>query len=743
MPLSDSDLLSLVSSPSLSGVIYQARTLIIELERINDEEFPHEACLIRDVFLCVAEHVLEELRELLNPAEPFNLPTESASRLRELARYVRNIHSYIRYLSASSARQSPPAVQDELVRLTKRHFPQEYGDPVCIVRPQWTYNLKCVPLSQELKKMSKENLDPANKLKLKSGDSVIQALWKKRLEQGKKMLSKTAPSQIGVLSFASIDTPDALFIPLLGHELGHFIAFSRPIPFHEEPDLLESAQISEEKVREIIQDVTKKTPNPNETTRYHSTLCNQVWICLRELLADRLAARMLGFSFFVAQAKFIKTSLSWYQPLILESGYPNIKLRLSEIFKQITAADYPGNPLPFLEENSRTYPHITKPLISYVELWQRHFDDLPITVRSKSGLFPEELFVEPFYKLVEEALNPQTLKILSEIAERVIPDANCARLTSNFFERMIRLEQDLPPSVPNENIDSFAEILSAAWSYQIVYGESRENEMSKNNRRFDEHSKTCRLMLKAIELIPVQTAKLAEELRTAALPQSVGTRSKSRLLRGFRKIPGAKKLISRMASLKGDEYSKKGVLSSTEIHRRALLPMEDPSRINISPLRINSINGASIDVHLGNWFAYARRTKLKGIKIEDERDEALLKSIGQDEAFIPFGKAFLLHPGDLALGVTQEFISLPRDVMAFVEGRSRLGRMGLFVATATQVAPTFHGVVVLELANAGTVPLELRPGIGIAQLVFQVMTDPVPEEKLYRSKYYCQIKPLI
>jgi dCTP deaminase len=96
----------------------------------------------------------------------------------------------------------------------------------------------------------------------------------------------------------------------------------------------------------------------------------------------------------------------------------------------------------------------------------------------------------------------------------------------------------------------------------------------------------------------------------------------------------------------------------------------------------------------------------------------------------------------LALGVTQEFISLPNDVMAFVEGRSSLGRLGLFVATATQVAPGFHGVVVLELANAGTVPLELTPGIEIAQLVFQVMTHPVPSNKLYRGKYYCQIKPL-
>jgi deoxycytidine triphosphate deaminase len=67
--------------------------------------------------------------------------------------------------------------------------------------------------------------------------------------------------------------------------------------------------------------------------------------------------------------------------------------------------------------------------------------------------------------------------------------------------------------------------------------------------------------------------------------------------------------------------------------------------------------------------------------------------------------------------------------------------MGLLVATATQIAPGFHGVVILELANTGTVPLKLVPGMPIAQLVFQVMSDPVPEDLLYRGKYYCQVKP--
>ncbi len=67
--------------------------------------------------------------------------------------------------------------------------------------------------------------------------------------------------------------------------------------------------------------------------------------------------------------------------------------------------------------------------------------------------------------------------------------------------------------------------------------------------------------------------------------------------------------------------------------------------------------------------------------------------------------------------------------------------MGLIVATATQGAPGFHGVVVLELVNAGTVPIEVKPGIPIAQLVFQVVTEGLSKGRLYKGKHYCQTRP--
>ena len=109
--------------------------------------------------------------------------------------------------------------------------------------------------------------------------------------------------------------------------------------------------------------------------------------------------------------------------------------------------------------------------------------------------------------------------------------------------------------------------------------------------------------------------------------------------------------------------------------------------------------------------------------------------------FVPDGKDFIIHPGDFVLGATLEFVALPSDLMGFVEGKSSIGRLGLLVATATQIAPGFHGVVVLEFANTGTVPLVVEPRMPIAQLVLQRMVSPVSDEALYKGRHYCQIWP--
>jgi dCTP deaminase len=203
-------------------------------------------------------------------------------------------------------------------------------------------------------------------------------------------------------------------------------------------------------------------------------------------------------------------------------------------------------------------------------------------------------------------------------------------------------------------------------------------------------------------------------------------------------IPSAGNLSSGNGSV-----ARSGTLSGPDIVARLQWPLGHEKRLSVMPFRDKAVQAASLDVRLGNWFVIARRTRLSSVRLGDENKagERLLMSVGREEAFISNRQTFLIHPGDLVLGATLEFIALPPDIMAFVEGKSGLGRLGLLVATASTIAPGFHGVVVLELANTGTVPLELKPEMAIAQLVLQVTTNPVPEDQLYRGKYYCQIKP--
>ena len=86
------------------------------------------------------------------------------------------------------------------------------------------------------------------------------------------------------------------------------------------------------------------------------------------------------------------------------------------------------------------------------------------------------------------------------------------------------------------------------------------------------------------------------------------------------------------------------------------------------------------------------------------------------EHFVPFGKNFVLHPGRFVLGVTLEWLTLPRTLSGYVSGKSSLGRHGLVIETAAGLHPGFSGCLTLELANVGEVPVAISPGMEICQI---------------------------
>lgn len=145
----------------------------------------------------------------------------------------------------------------------------------------------------------------------------------------------------------------------------------------------------------------------------------------------------------------------------------------------------------------------------------------------------------------------------------------------------------------------------------------------------------------------------------------------------------------------------------------------------ISPLEEEQIQPASVDIRLGNTFSVVEDSSSGIITMEKEIRYKTIQA-----------KIYLLLPGQFVLATTMEYIALPDDLTAFVEGRSSLGRMGLFIQNAGWVDPGFEGEITLELFNANRCAIELRAGRRIGQLVFSEMDGPAHNP--YRGKYQGQ-----
>lgn len=149
----------------------------------------------------------------------------------------------------------------------------------------------------------------------------------------------------------------------------------------------------------------------------------------------------------------------------------------------------------------------------------------------------------------------------------------------------------------------------------------------------------------------------------------------------------------------------------------------------LEPTEQITMSQASIDVRLGCDFRLATAANTG---VLDEFAESSNPFIDlprlYTKVYVPLGGGVTIHPHQLMLGVTLEYLRLPNDLMAYVVGRSSFGRLGLIIATAVGIHPTFSGPLTLELRNLGEAPLRLYPGQTIAQLFFHQLdpSDPKP-----------------
>ena len=152
------------------------------------------------------------------------------------------------------------------------------------------------------------------------------------------------------------------------------------------------------------------------------------------------------------------------------------------------------------------------------------------------------------------------------------------------------------------------------------------------------------------------------------------------------------------------------------------------------------ISGVSVDIRLGNEFRVFQDHTAPYIDLSAPKAQVqdAMNSIMSDEIHIKDGDAFFLHPGELALAVTYESVTLPADIVGWLDGRSSLARLGLMVhVTAHRIDPGWSGQIVLEFYNSGKLPLALRPKMKIAALNFETMSSSAvrPYNKRQDAKY--------
>ena len=142
-------------------------------------------------------------------------------------------------------------------------------------------------------------------------------------------------------------------------------------------------------------------------------------------------------------------------------------------------------------------------------------------------------------------------------------------------------------------------------------------------------------------------------------------------------------------------------------------------RIKIDPWDEALVQPASVDLRLGDSFRVFHNYRVTSIDLREPPRNLT------EEVRVADGEPFVIHPGEFALGRTMEWVELPEDIVARIEGKSSLGRLGLIVhATAGFCDPGWKGTLTLELNNLTRVPIKLYAGLAIAQLSFMTLDAP-------------------
>ncbi|KKP69306.1 dCTP deaminase [candidate division CPR3 bacterium GWF2_35_18] len=173
------------------------------------------------------------------------------------------------------------------------------------------------------------------------------------------------------------------------------------------------------------------------------------------------------------------------------------------------------------------------------------------------------------------------------------------------------------------------------------------------------------------------------------------------------------------------------ILSDTDIKKAIKI---GKIKVDPAPDYHSQLGSCSLDLKLGDTFKIFNHSSIACIDPKQKYDDGELMT----EIKVKEGESFIIQPGDFVLAVTEENFEIADDLMARIEGRSSLGRMGIIIhSTAAVFNPGWRGKAVMEVGNLGRIPVKLYPGMRICALVFEELTSKaeVPYYKSKNAKY--------
>lgn len=555
--------------------------------------------------------------------------------------------------------------------------------------------------------------------------------------QAKQQFLVGLPPQVALVAYSSVERKNVLTLIVLVHELSHYVdqvlqlRNSAPSP-NLDPAKLDAWLKEAKKIGYVPEPLLKqygsqgKVPAKILDFSLRLILIQQVsaadtWV--RELTADCLAARLLGIGFFLTQRKFLG-----FFPGEDQGEYPPHYRRFQAIAQELLNPQYgverrlaKGSPLTKRGRHAAALKRILSVLRKHhAEAGNSHAS----RVQTPTAASPNDVKLQYLRLLARDVIEDAIKAPLDHVTKAIrqtIPDAGGAQLSLRVFEVAELLSNRIAPS---QNVRRALKSPPAQYSVQEVLNGAWLAWIEELRRGEDPDSWTARLQI--ISRLSLRGIELANFLLSYSARDAAG-------------LATAFDDLQQIAGKRGWKERESGVLTREDLIHR-LLSNRPENRLVVLPLvHPKQVGEASVDVRLGNEFYVVARTRANSFEISSETIKA--PSSYYESYKLPPGEFIVLHPGEFMLGSTLEYLSLPPDLMAYVIGRSSLGRLGLIIATATHVAPGYKGTLTLELTNVGTLPIQLWPGVRIAQLVVHRLSRSVGEGYASHGRYPFAVGP--